>query len=135
MHDDLVPVSTVHTTVVLVPVRLTGLLSVLAVIALHLGLVGLITTLFLTRTEFSLLGDAWATVAQMTTGDAAALLEDSDGMRDKDNQEIRGEKEAHGLRVGISRSWTTGRTELGPFAGGDVARQDSFDRSKIKSKV
>jgi hypothetical protein len=80
-YDLKYPVNTIHTADRLIPTRLTGLIIVLDLVAIHLGLVLTTIVLFALKTKASALGNTWHTLAQtarMTDGaeGAGMMLDD-----------------------------------------------------------
>ncbi|KAH7240900.1 uncharacterized protein BKA55DRAFT_596290 [Fusarium redolens] len=80
-YDLKYPVNTIHTADRLIPTRLTGLIIVLVLVAIHLGLVLTTIVLFALKTKASALGNTWHTLAQtarMTDGAEGAdmMLDD-----------------------------------------------------------
>ncbi|KAF4449599.1 hypothetical protein F53441_7166 [Fusarium austroafricanum] len=113
------PVTTVNTTNRLMPLRWTGLIIVLVLIATHLGLVFMTMTLFVLETKTSALGIAWHTLAQ--TVRMTNVVETADMMLDKEiKKQIKAtgrDKEVYTIsrstevwRVDVQLCWNSGRT-------------------------
>ncbi|MBE3048959.1 hypothetical protein IMZ48_41965, partial [Candidatus Bathyarchaeota archaeon] len=76
--------STSFSTSALIPSRWTGFIAAAVLTATHLTVVGIVTVLFLRSTSHSLLGNHWQVVSQVISEDTHPILEQADGMRDKD---------------------------------------------------
>ena len=91
----------VYFATVLFPQSWLGFWSVMIVLAVHLGLVAVITLGFTLRSKHTLLGNYWQTVAQIIGPETQDLLADSRMATDK---EVKNEVLASGsedVRVGI----------------------------------
>lgn len=74
----------VFSTTAFIPTCQRGLLSVAALLAVHLLAVLAITIAFISRTRQSLLGNSWQAVSQVTGEDIMSVLDVSTEMPDKD---------------------------------------------------
>jgi hypothetical protein len=85
--EDSEPATMVISTSAKIPVRWTGLVCVMALLAIHFVLV--ITSLVLfTKTENSLLGNAWQPVAQVATSEARHYIPLAVHSRDKEVKKV-----------------------------------------------
>ncbi|KAK8059183.1 hypothetical protein PG996_009113 [Apiospora saccharicola] len=104
-------VSYVLSEAVLIPVRWSGLIAVLCMLVVHLGLVAVMLVLFLSRTQSSMLGNAWQAVAQTISEETLPVLARADHMMDKELRKAL----SSGLdltREGVVRSRKNGRIEF-----------------------
>lgn len=105
------PVSYVLSETVLIPARWTGLVAVLCMIAVHLAAVAVMVGLFLSRTQTSMLGNAWQAVAQTVSEETLPVLSLADQTTDKELRKALGS----GLdlkREGVVRNRKNGRVEF-----------------------
>jgi len=71
-------------TIAFLPVRWTGFVGAVVIIATHLAIVVTVTVLFLKVTVHSHIGSYWQAIAQVVTKDTIPILEQLDGMKDKE---------------------------------------------------
>ncbi|KUJ12024.1 uncharacterized protein LY89DRAFT_688497 [Mollisia scopiformis] len=64
------------------PVHRTGLITVTAAIAVHLLIVTVVSSIFLSFTKFSFIGESWHTLAQLQSRDVMPVLQATNTMRD-----------------------------------------------------
>lgn len=93
------------------PTMSRALCVVLGLLGMHFALILISLVLFLTRTEMSLLGNAWQAVSQVMSTDTAEAVHRATNETDG---ELRGSLRRHGKAGGaikITKSVTSGRTE------------------------
>lgn len=78
----------VYSTVVSIPRAWTGLTTVLCLTILNMVCVAAITWLFLSRTQYSIYGDTWHTIAQIVSPDTRNMLERATQSSDKDARKV-----------------------------------------------
>ncbi|KAK8035723.1 hypothetical protein PG991_001796 [Apiospora marii] len=66
-----------------IPVGRAGFMSVIAIVAVHLGILAVTSVLFIQRTKATLIGDPWQSIAQVVSDDTLPILSRTDGMEDK----------------------------------------------------
>jgi hypothetical protein len=97
--------------IVYIPHQWKALGAVLGILGLHFALIFTAVRMFLTRTEMSLLGNAWQAVSQVVSMDTADVLHHGATTTDK---EVRLSMKQFGSvdgRVRITKSMTSGRAE------------------------
>ncbi|KAK7947851.1 uncharacterized protein PG986_008737 [Apiospora aurea] len=109
------PVSYTVATEVTIPTSRFGLVSVLAVIAVHLFvLLAVALPAFLSQTKATLLGNIWLAVAQIMSDRTLEILAHSHDLTDKEvTKALHGPRKGPGL-PGIIRRRHNGRAEFGP---------------------
>ncbi|KAL1594903.1 hypothetical protein SLS59_008453 [Nothophoma quercina] len=96
---------------VLIPVQWNCFAAVMGILGLHLVLLSVALVLFVTRSEMSLLGNAWQAVSQVLSTDTAdAVHHGAMATDDEVKDTFRGSGVAEG-RILIAKSETSGRTE------------------------
>ncbi|KAL6710523.1 hypothetical protein ACN47E_008571 [Coniothyrium glycines] len=96
---------------VLIPVRWNCFAAVMGILVLHLVLVCTALVLFITRTEMSLLGNAWQAVSQVLSTDTADAVHHGAMATDEEVKDtFKGSGIAEG-RILITKSESSGRTE------------------------
>ena len=107
-------VTTINAKSVLIPEKWTGLIVVLAIIALHFIVTAATMYLFAQRTTSSLLGNAWQAVSQMVSPETQDVIRAAggEGMKDKEVAQLvkaaGRDNEAYTVSSGVDN----GRTEL-----------------------
>jgi hypothetical protein len=94
-----------------IPCRWSALGAVLGLLGLHFALTFTALSMFLKRTEMSLLGNAWQAVSQVVSTDTAAVLHHGATTTDR---EVRGTMKQNGSAdktIRITKSMSNGRTE------------------------
>jgi hypothetical protein len=94
-----------------IPYLWKGLGVVLSLLGLHFALIVTALQMFLTRTEMSLLGNAWQAVSQVVSTDTAGVLHNGATTTDR---EVKGSMKRNGVadsKIRIAKSLTNGRTE------------------------
>ncbi|KAK8109285.1 hypothetical protein PG984_015086 [Apiospora sp. TS-2023a] len=76
-----------------IPVASRGLIAVIALVTSHLAVLGFTILLFLRRTDVSLLGNAWQSVAQVLSDDTLSILDQAGDLRDKEVEKNLGGSE------------------------------------------
>lgn len=97
--------------------------AVACLLVLHFILVTLALVLFVTKTEVSLLGNAWQAVAQVYSNDTAAAVQHGAMATDGEVRESVKSSGFHESRVVIRRSERSGRVEAGsvkPVSRGNI---------------
>ncbi|KAI1245426.1 hypothetical protein MGN70_012316 [Eutypa lata] len=105
--------STAFSSVVLVPARWSGFIGTAVILATHLAIVLIVTTVFLTYTSTSMLGNFWQGVSQVVTEETLPILKQADRMKDK---EVAGEANSEKWHMGeikVLRRREDGRVDLG----------------------
>lgn len=96
---------------VLIPVQWNCFAAVMGILGLHLVLLSVALVLFVTRSEMSLLGNAWQAVSQVLSTDTAdAVHHGAMATDDEVKDTFKGSGVAEG-RILIAKSETSGRTE------------------------
>ncbi|KAF4339882.1 hypothetical protein FBEOM_6180 [Fusarium beomiforme] len=126
-YDLKFPVTTVHTTDRLVPVRWAGLVIVLILVSIHLALVFTTMILFLLKTKSSTLGNAWHALAQ-----AARITDAVEGAHMMLDKEVKKWAEASGRDKDIYRIAKSGYRQ-DPTK--DVICYATFDRRQNEQSV
>jgi hypothetical protein len=94
-----------------IPHRWRALGAVSGLLLLHSSLLLIALQMFFTRTEMSLLGNAWQAVSQVVSTDTAVVLHHGATTTDR---EVKGSMKQNGVtdgRIRIAKSMTNGRTE------------------------
>ncbi|KAK8127279.1 hypothetical protein PG984_008387 [Apiospora sp. TS-2023a] len=104
-------VSYVLSEAVLIPVRWSGLIAVLCMLVVHLAVVAVMLVLFLSRTQASMLGNAWQAVAQTISEETLPVLARADQMTDKELRKCLGSS-MDITREGVVRNRKNGRVEF-----------------------
>jgi hypothetical protein len=94
-----------------IPRQWRALGAISALLVLHFLLLLIALRMFLTRTEMSLLGNAWQAVSQVVSTDTADVLHHGATTTDR---EVKGSMKQSGIadgRIRIAKSATSGRTE------------------------
>lgn len=104
----------VYSTVVNIPRAWTGFTTVLSVTILNMICVAAITWLFLSRTQYSIYGDTWHTIAQIVSPDTRNMLERATQSTDEDVRKVlknagsadveAGLRKLHSGRVAVLRN-------------------------------
>lgn len=81
--NDQRPAVTSFATSIFLPVRWTGFIGAVVIVATHLAIVIAVTILFLKVTTHSLIGGYWQAISQVVTEDTIPILEHTDAMEDK----------------------------------------------------
>ncbi|KAK8140079.1 hypothetical protein PG984_000145 [Apiospora sp. TS-2023a] len=89
-----------------IPVGRAGFLSVIAIVAAHLGILVVTSVLFVQRTKATLIGDPWQSIAQVVSDDTLPILTRVDGLEDKKDKEMPNV-------TGVIQQRPNGRTEFG----------------------
>ena len=95
------------------PTRWIGFGFVMGGIALHWLLLLLGGILFRERARSTMLGNAWQAIAQMVTDETMPLLEQADGMEDKEVADVLRKTGRDKESMGVLRSRARNRVELG----------------------
>ncbi|KAF4946786.1 hypothetical protein FGADI_10990 [Fusarium gaditjirri] len=109
-YDLKYPVNTIHTEDRLIPTRWAGLITVLVLVAVHLGLAVSTVFLFVLKTKASALGNTWHTLAQ-----TAQMTDGADGANMMLDGEIEKWTKATGRDAdvcGIKKSGENGKVEV-----------------------
>ena len=95
----------------IIPWRWTFFAAIVSLLGLHLVLVATALVLFVTRTEMSLLGNAWQAVSQVMSTDTANTIHH--GAMATDQEVTKTVQESHGGEGTflVAKSATSGRTE------------------------
>ncbi|KAF4979151.1 hypothetical protein FZEAL_4579 [Fusarium zealandicum] len=107
-------VKTVNAKDMLIPMKWTGLIVVMAIVALHLVLTISSMILFVKRTHSSFLGNAWQAVSQMVSPETGEIIRiaGGEGVRDTDVEGWAKSEGRSGGAYGLSTSVDSGRTEI-----------------------
>ncbi|KAK8849040.1 C6 transcription factor [Apiospora arundinis] len=97
---------------VLVPLYRGGLYTVIALVALHIAFVILISFHFHHRTRSTLLGNAWQSIAQVVSDQTYEALQQADNLKDEEVNRILGKHESK--EIGVVQVRDNGRNEFGP---------------------
>lgn len=122
--DASAPVTSSFKQVFRIPKRWTGLAVVLGLLALHFALVVIAIVLFVTKTEHSLLGDAWQAVMQVVPDDTAVAAHQRPAMTDRHMHDLL---QRHGTTSGRVR---IGETVFGGQTEGSTLHSRRTDGSK-----
>ncbi|KAK8022118.1 hypothetical protein PG993_012885 [Apiospora rasikravindrae] len=96
-----------------IPTTNTGLGIVLAMAITHLVLIAGTVVLFLRRTEVTLIGNAWQSVAQVVSDDTLPTLDRAGDLRDKEVKKILAESSEGPEMTGVIRRRNNGRVQFG----------------------
>ncbi|KAK8076638.1 hypothetical protein PG994_003910 [Apiospora phragmitis] len=96
-----------------IPTTRTGLLIVIAMVTAHLAVLGTTVFLFLRRTEATMLGNAWQSVAQVVSDDTLPILDQAGDLRDKEVKKALAESGEGTQRAGVIRRRKNGRVQFG----------------------
>jgi len=96
------------------PIRWTGYIIIMVTLAVHWILVASITVCFLRQTQYTMLGNIWQAVAQVSSEATAPLLLQATNLKDCEVKKLIRRNVESRQKYRIVRSWTTGRRELGP---------------------
>jgi hypothetical protein len=110
-YDVSAPAKWQMSTVLNIPNQWKAFGAVLGLLGLHAALIFTAVRMFLTRTEMSLLGNAWQAVSQVVSTDTADVLHNGATTTDR---EVKGAIRQNGIgdsRIRLVRSVTNGRTE------------------------
>ena len=106
------PATYMNSLIVQVPARWVGFVIVLAMTAIHLLLVTGTTVWYLCSTRFTMLGNSWQAVAQITSDETMPLLVQATDMKDREVMALIHRGPAAGKKYKLAKHWTTGREEL-----------------------
>lgn len=117
-YYDLLPLNNVKSNAtyglsqqVLIPVRWTCFAAVMAILGLHFILVSTALALFLTRTEMSLLGNAWQAVSQVMSEDTADAVHHGAMATDGEVKDSFKQSGVSDGRIRIAKCEQSGRVE------------------------
>jgi hypothetical protein len=96
---------------VLIPRRWNSFAGVIGILGLHFVLVSIAVILFITRTEMSLLGNAWQAVSQVMSTDTADAVHHGAMATDDEVKDTVKNSGIAGGRILIAKSELSGRTE------------------------
>ncbi|KAK7960343.1 hypothetical protein PG988_011557 [Apiospora saccharicola] len=90
-----------------------GLIAIMALVTSHLAVLGFTVSLFLRRTEVSLLGNAWQSVAQVLSDDTLSIPDQAGDLSDKEVEKSLGGSEKGKGTVGVTRKRPNGKIQFG----------------------
>jgi hypothetical protein len=92
----------------LVPTSFHGFTTVVSVLALHLLVVTAIVILFLRKTKYSLLGNSWSTMTQLSTAETDSIYQQTHLMTDGEVAKLLKSEGKRGMRVALGRDSSDG---------------------------
>jgi hypothetical protein len=110
-YDVSAPVSYQMSTSLNIPIHWKAFGAVLGLLGLHAALIFTAVRMFLTRTEMSLLGNAWQAVSQVVSADTANVLHNGATTTDQEVKEAIKQNGIGQSRIRLAKSVTSGRTE------------------------
>ena len=110
------------------PQRYRGFVAVATVLLVHLILLGIIVTMFLNGTRYSMLGNAWQSVSQAVTSETEAYLAIASMKVDDEVKSKMKEDGVQSLRIGIDQIYGSNRV-------GVVRYEDMTKRRSTRSKT
>lgn len=96
-----------------IPVRRAGLLCLGAIITVHLGALTITSILFLSRTQATLLGNGWQSVAQIVSDPTSEILALAGSMKDDEVVKTLIGPSQGGKEIGVVRKRYNGRNQFG----------------------
>ncbi|KAK8061063.1 hypothetical protein PG997_015284 [Apiospora hydei] len=96
-----------------VPATNTGLIVVIAIVTTHLVVLGTTLFLFLRRTETTLIGNAWQSVAHVVSDDTLPILDRAGDLRDKEVKMTIAEASGGAEMAGVIRRRKNGKVQFG----------------------
>ena len=97
------PISQAQFVTANTPKRYSGFVAVATVLLVHLILLGIIITMFLNGTRYSLLGNAWQSVSQAVTSETEAYLAIASMKVDDEVKSKMKDDGVQSLRIGIDQ--------------------------------
>ncbi|KAK8108837.1 hypothetical protein PG984_014638 [Apiospora sp. TS-2023a] len=97
-----------------IPTTQTGLVVVITMITVHFIVLGATLFLFLRRTETTMIGNAWQSVAQVISDDTLPILEQAGDLRDKEVKKVLLAESSEGKEMtGVIRRRHNGKVQFG----------------------
>jgi hypothetical protein len=100
----------------LIPIRVYGFTTVVSVLALHVFTVIIAVILFLLKTKFSMLGDSWCTMTQISAAETDSIYQQPGLIGDRRAKDLLKAEGKKNLRVEIERDSTSHRIGLKKLA-------------------
>ena len=122
--DNKAPISQTQVVTANAPQRYRGFVAVATVLLVHLILLGIIVTMFLNGTRYTMLGNSWQSVSQAVTSETEAYLAIASM---KVDDEVKSKMEDDGvksLRIGIDQ--IDGSNRVGVVRYEDMVRRRSI---------
>ena len=97
------PISRTQSVTANVPQRYRGFVAVATVLLVHLILLGIIVTMFLNGTRYTMLGNSWQSVSQAVTPETEAYLAIASMKVDDEVKSKMKDDSVKSLRIGIDQ--------------------------------
>lgn len=104
--------SYIMSTDISIPVRRAGLLCLGAIITVHLGALIVTSILFLSRTQATLLGNEWQSIAQIVSDETSEILALAGSMKDDEVMKTLIGPGQEGKEIGVVRKRYNGRNQF-----------------------
>ena len=121
--DNRAPISQTQFVTANTPQRYRGFVAVTTVLLVHLILLGIIVTMFLNGTRYSMLGNSWQSVSQAVTSETEGYLAIASMKVDDEVKSKMKEDSVQSLRIGIDQ--IHGSNRVGVVRYEDMAKRRS----------